>query len=55
MNVTEGGRYLGAVYGDRLGKVKVGSASLGFKSVKDINLDVFTEMIQRAAELAAVE
>jgi hypothetical protein len=55
VNVTDGGRYLGAVYGDRLGRVKVGSASLGFKSVKDVNLDVFTEMIRRAAELAVVE
>ena len=55
VNVTENGKYLGAVYGDRLGKVKVGSASLGFKSVKDINVDIFTEMIERAAELAVVE
>ncbi len=55
VNVTDEGEYLGAIYGKRLGKVKVGSASLGFRSVEDINIDVFTEMIQRAAELAAAE
>lgn len=55
VNVTEKGEYLGARYGKRLGKVKVGAASLAFRHMKDIDADVFSEMMDRAAELAAVE
>ncbi|MFD3706119.1 hypothetical protein ACFWUP_23520 [Nocardia sp. NPDC058658] len=48
MNAAEDRRYLAAVYGPRLGKVKIGSASVSFKSVDDIDLEVLAEMVRHA-------
>ncbi len=48
VNAVEDGAYLGGRYADRLGKVKVGSASLGFRRVADIDLDVLAELSAHA-------
>lgn len=39
VNAVEDGQYLGRQYADRLGKVKVGSASITFRGLEDIDLD----------------
>jgi hypothetical protein len=52
VNAVEDGAYLGHRYADRLGKVKLGSASIGFGSLDDLDLEVFSELIARADELA---
>ncbi len=51
VNLTEEGEYLGARYGDRLGKVKLGAASIGFRRLESINVAVLEEMLTRAREL----
>ena len=51
VNAAENGRYLVASYADRLGKVKVGAASIGFKELTDVNVEVLTELLLRANEL----
>lgn len=38
VNAVEDGEYLSRTYGDRLGKVKVGAASIGFKDLSAIDL-----------------
>jgi len=43
------GRYLAQVYGDRLGKVKIGSSSIGFRRLDDLDLAVLAEMTSEAA------
>jgi hypothetical protein len=50
VNAADTDGYLVKKYENRLGKVKVGSASIGFKSVGDIDLDVLRELIQTAKE-----
>ncbi len=50
VNADDTDGYLVKKYEKRLGKVKVGSASIGFKSVGDIDLDVLRELIQAAKE-----
>ena len=51
VNAVDDGRYLGQQYKGRLGKVKLGSASIGFKRLEDLDLDVLNELIQRAHEI----
>jgi hypothetical protein len=51
VNATDHDRYLGQAYGSRLGKVKLGAASIGFKAVDDLDLDVFNEMLEKVLEL----
>lgn len=51
VNAVKDGAYLGKAYGKSLGKVKVGSASIGFKSMDDLNLDVLRKMLLEAREL----
>ncbi len=51
VNAVKDGQYIGKVYGKRLGKVKIGSASIGFKRLADLNMDVLTEMLHEAREL----
>lgn len=48
VNAVEDGRYLGAVYGPRLGKVKIGAASIGFKRADELDLEVLAEMAAHA-------
>lgn len=48
VNAVADGAYLGQRYAERLGKVKLGSASIGFKSLEDIDLDVVSELVAEA-------
>jgi len=51
VNAVDDGDYLGRQYADRLGKVKVGAASIGFRRLDDVDLDVLAELVARAHEL----
>ena len=51
VNAVKDGQYLGKVYGKRLGKVKLGSASIGFKTLADLDQDVLKEMLAEARNL----
>ena len=51
MNAVADGAYLGHRYADRLGKVKMGAASIGFRQLDDLDLGVFAEMLERADEV----
>jgi hypothetical protein len=52
VNATRDGKYLGKVYAERLGKVKIGSASISFKKLEDVDLKVLAELVASAAERA---
>jgi hypothetical protein len=51
VNAVEGGSYLSQIYGHRLGRTKIGSASVSFKSADTIDLDVLDEMVRHAGRL----
>lgn len=51
VNAVKDGQYIGKVYGKQLGKVKIGSASVGFRSLADLDLDVFTALLHETREL----
>ena len=51
VNAVKDGQYLGKVYGARLGKVKLGSASIGFRKLDNLDLDAFIAMITEARDL----
>ena len=51
VNAVEDGRYLGRVYADRLGKVKLGAASVGFARLDDIDLTALRELLEHADRL----
>lgn len=53
VNAADADGYLVKKYADRLGKVKVGSASISFKTVDDIDLDVLRQLLQVAGEQMA--
>ncbi len=48
VNAVDDDGYLLAKYQDRLGKVKTGSASISFKTVADIDMDVLMELVGTA-------
>ncbi|HEU4319023.1 MAG TPA: hypothetical protein VFS66_02975 [Acidimicrobiia bacterium] len=50
VNAVDEGEYLLRQYEKKLGKAKVGSASVSFDSVDDLDLGALFEMIDRAAE-----
>ena len=50
VSAARDGRYLAQVYGDRLGKVKIGSSSIGFRRLADLDLVVLAELAAEAAE-----
>lgn len=52
VNAVEDRQYLSEKYGASLGKVKVGKASLSFKSVADIDLDKLRDLITKARAIA---
>ena len=52
VNAVVDGRYLLRDYESRLGKAKVGSASIAFGSIDDIDLDVLMQLVERASRLA---
>jgi hypothetical protein len=53
VNAAQDGAYLSKVYGPRLGKTKVGSASISFSSADAIDLEVLAEMVRHAARVTA--
>jgi len=52
INAVEDRQYLSEKYGASLGKVKVGKASLSFKTVADIDLDKLRDLITKARVIA---
>ncbi len=48
VSAAEDGRYLVQAYADRLGKVRVGSASIAFRRAKDLDLTVLQELVGHA-------
>ncbi len=52
VNAVRDKKYLGQVYAERLGKVKLGSASISFKKLEDVDLAVLAEMAAEAAKRA---
>lgn len=55
VNAVEAGRYLLDSFKDRLGKVKIGSSSIGFSSLDEVELDALRELLRRADELTRTE
>jgi hypothetical protein len=53
VNAADDDGYLVKKYADRLGKVRVGSASIAVKTLDDIDLDVLRELLQMAREQMA--
>ena len=51
VNAVQDGKYLGQAYGKRLGKVKLGSASITFKTLADLDVDVVKAMLVEAQHL----
>lgn len=51
VNAAEDGAYLSKSYGPRLGKTKVGSASISFATSEAIDLQVLDEMVRHAGRL----
>ena len=49
VNAVDEDGYLLAKYKDRLGKAKIGSASISFKTVTDIDMDVLMELVGTAS------
>lgn len=48
VNAVDDGAYLLSLYADRLGKVKMGSASIAFGGLDDLDLARFRDLLQRA-------
>ena len=55
VNAVDGGRYLTQTYAGRLGKAKVGSASVSIRRLEDVDVAALTEMLRRAGELTGPE
>ena len=51
VSAAEDGEYLVRRYADRLGRVKVGSASVAFTRLADLDLPAVLEMAERARDL----
>ena len=52
MNAVLDGAYLGAAYADRLGQVKLGSASISFKNADALDLPTLQELAGHADRLS---
>ena len=50
VNAVSDGAYLLREYEGRLGKVKLGSASIGFRKVEDLDLRNLMELVERAGK-----
>lgn len=48
VNATDGNGYLAHAYADRLGRVKLGAASIGFTKLANVDIDVLSELLQAA-------
>lgn len=53
VNAADGRRYLAEAYAGRLGKAKVGKSSISFRKLADVDLDVLSELLERAGTLPA--
>ena len=53
VNATADNAYLAHRYADRLGKVKLGAASIGFRRLEDLDLAVLTELVTEANYLTS--
>lgn len=53
VNAVEDGDYIPHLYGDRLGKVKLGAASVGFRHLDEVDVTVLQEMIDHARRVLA--
>lgn len=53
VNAVDGERYIAEIHAEKLGKVKVGKASISFRSLAELDLPAFRAMLKRAAELMA--
>lgn len=51
LNAARGDHYLAHEYADRLGKVKLGAASIGFTKLANIDLGVLAELLAEADSL----
>ncbi|MBT8213332.1 MAG: DUF1801 domain-containing protein [Acidimicrobiia bacterium] len=51
INAVEDRQYLSEKYGDTLGKVKVGKASIGFTSAADIDLAALGRLVAKARQI----
>ena len=51
VNAAVDNAYLAHSYADRLGKVKLGAASIGFRRLEDLDLVVLTELVTEADSL----
>lgn len=51
VNAVDDGQYLLRQYEGRLGKVKLGSASIAIRNVADVDADGLTDLLSRAADL----
>lgn len=50
VNAVQDGRYVSESFGPRLGRVKVGKASISFKRLEDVDLQVLTEVLEIARD-----
>ena len=48
VNAVDDDGYVLARYADKLGKVKIGSASISFRSVEDVEMDTLMELVDEA-------
>ena len=53
VNAVEDGKYLPHKYRSRLGRVKLGSASISFARIEDVDLDVLAELLTSARKQLA--
>lgn len=53
VNAVLDGKYLGQHYAGRLGKVKLGAASIGFASLDGLEWDMLGELLRQANEITA--
>lgn len=55
VNAGRDGEYLGRLYAGRLGKVKVGAASVSFTRLENLDLTVLAEMAAEAERLGVMQ
>ncbi|MDH3189523.1 MAG: DUF1801 domain-containing protein [Acidimicrobiia bacterium] len=48
VNAVEDGQYLPVKYSDRLGRARIGRASVSFSKLADIDLEALVELVERA-------
>lgn len=51
VNAADDGTYLSKIYGKRLGKTRVGTASISFASAEAVDLAVLEEMVRHAGRV----